>query len=547
MPAPFVPRLSDRYPHSLGVRKDDWVDPYGLLGVTRSATSLDIRRAYRRLANRYHEDRITLNRTELLREFGVDSSDPRAHAIVEECARERFTAVTEAYELLSDAEQSDAWNRLHPLGIGPARRPPDPLDPPSPTQSDNDAAAGALREKRRVGERTSIDGDIYRIEPVDVFVGGMPGFPTELVAFTGGPVSSWVRQPALTINHRVLEYVRTDSDRRATAEEHARYAAAHERVAEAFRDLDEVTIRWQEVQSSIAQWLLPGDSFTLDDVRLAWEDVSPSRKHPALRLLVAGIDDDTWGEMYALGPLPEDARFPPASRADHLFCLSRIVQLRLLAAEQHRLRTEVAATAQRLRAAWQLVPTETIVVAGQPYRVAQVGRGDRWPPGEEVIALTIPTFGSLEPVPDPSQRRGLASSQYVAFLEAAPAFGAAVEAAREHRRLVSQLSAPLANLLGIGGYVRLPDDRASYTCETVPWISPQKDGTHVIAMVTVVSRSVAGIRAVLTDVVGWPVDTRYYRFADEIDRREARSEITSGLVHRTIASQRIAAPQSDFQ
>ena len=57
-------------------------DYYEVLGVSRDATSEDIRRAYRRLARRYHPDVNS----------GID-------------ARTRFGELSGAYEILNDPEQ----------------------------------------------------------------------------------------------------------------------------------------------------------------------------------------------------------------------------------------------------------------------------------------------------------------------------------------------------------------------------------------------------------------------------------------------------------
>ncbi len=80
-------------------------DYYNVLGVERTASADDVKRAYRRLAMRWHPDR--------------NAGDQMAEA--------RFKHVYEAYAVLSDAEERARYDRLGPL-YQPNGQPPSPED-----------------------------------------------------------------------------------------------------------------------------------------------------------------------------------------------------------------------------------------------------------------------------------------------------------------------------------------------------------------------------------------------------------------------------------
>ncbi|MDR3086588.1 MAG: molecular chaperone DnaJ [Azoarcus sp.] len=73
-------------------------DYYDILGVNRDAGDDDIKKAYRKLAMKYHPDR------------NPDSKD----------AEEKFKEAKEAYEILSDAQKRDAYDRFGHAGVDPS-------------------------------------------------------------------------------------------------------------------------------------------------------------------------------------------------------------------------------------------------------------------------------------------------------------------------------------------------------------------------------------------------------------------------------------------
>lgn len=68
----------------------EYKDYYKILGINKSASDGDIKKAYRRLAKKYHPDR--------------NPDNPEAEA--------KFKEVSEAYEVLSDQEKREMYNRF---------------------------------------------------------------------------------------------------------------------------------------------------------------------------------------------------------------------------------------------------------------------------------------------------------------------------------------------------------------------------------------------------------------------------------------------------
>ena len=66
-------------------------DYYEILGVDRNASEQDIKKAYRRLARKYHPD--------------LNKDDPKT-------AEEKFKEVNEAYQTLSDADKRAQYDQL---------------------------------------------------------------------------------------------------------------------------------------------------------------------------------------------------------------------------------------------------------------------------------------------------------------------------------------------------------------------------------------------------------------------------------------------------
>lgn len=80
-------------------------DPYAVLGVGRDASPLQVARAHRRLAKRYHPDLHP----------EVDAGRPDAAA--------RMRRINEAWRILSDRGRRNAYDDAHPVAGTPAAAP----------------------------------------------------------------------------------------------------------------------------------------------------------------------------------------------------------------------------------------------------------------------------------------------------------------------------------------------------------------------------------------------------------------------------------------
>ena len=73
-------------------------DYYDVLGVQRGASEDDLKKAYRKLAMKYHPDR--------------NADDPTA--------AEKFKEASEAYEVLSDSSKRSAYDQFGHDGVDPS-------------------------------------------------------------------------------------------------------------------------------------------------------------------------------------------------------------------------------------------------------------------------------------------------------------------------------------------------------------------------------------------------------------------------------------------
>ncbi len=125
-------------------------DYYASLGLERGASDADIKKAYRKLAHKYHPD---------------VSKDPGAEA--------KFKEVAEAYQTLKDPEKRAAYDRLGTHAPGEEIHPPPDWGPPpggaGASFEDLDLAdllaslAGGRARRGRAGGRMSFRGEDYEL------------------------------------------------------------------------------------------------------------------------------------------------------------------------------------------------------------------------------------------------------------------------------------------------------------------------------------------------------------------------------------------------
>ena len=112
-------------------------DYYDILGVAKNSSEDEIKKAYRKLAMKYHPDRNQ-----------GDGKNAKA-------SEEKFKEAKEAYEMLTDASKRAAYDRFGHAGVDPSAA----------------AAAGGFRGAEGFGSFADAFGDIFG----DIFGGGRAG------------------------------------------------------------------------------------------------------------------------------------------------------------------------------------------------------------------------------------------------------------------------------------------------------------------------------------------------------------------------------------
>jgi molecular chaperone DnaJ len=177
-------------------------DLYDVLGVSRDASADEIKRAYRKLAHRYHPDK--------------NPDDP--------AAEERFKEASMAYEILSDAEKRRRYDRMGAAGFrsgawtpGGGGVPPNFSDVFSELFGDFFGRREKREKKRgrdrtykiKVDFRTAVFGgertlDVMRTQSCHVCkgTGAQPGSTPQLCRACGGSGQIKVQQGLFTVSKR---------------------------------------------------------------------------------------------------------------------------------------------------------------------------------------------------------------------------------------------------------------------------------------------------------------------------------------------------------
>lgn len=153
------------------------VNYYKVLGLDRNATAEDVRRAYRKLALKWHPDK----------NLGESSAE----------AEKRFKEISEAYEVLSDAEKRAIYDRYGKDGLKGSRHPTRP-------------SSRGFEGRRR---RTTFSGVPF---PEAMFEDGDFSFPFSEFGFT-------FRDPEVVFR----EFFAKHMDMMNAFSEHARLVRAH--------------------------------------------------------------------------------------------------------------------------------------------------------------------------------------------------------------------------------------------------------------------------------------------------------------------------------
>ena len=125
-------------------------DLYSVLGISRDASPLEIKKAYRRLAHRYHPDK------------NPDSSR----------AEERFREATEAYEILSNKEKRERYDLLGAKNDTPDPKPTDPQRPNRVGDVFSDIFGDFFRRKGKIPNRGKDKKYTLRIQFKKAIQGG---------------------------------------------------------------------------------------------------------------------------------------------------------------------------------------------------------------------------------------------------------------------------------------------------------------------------------------------------------------------------------------